>query len=98
MTQTTLSKETIKHLKALAHHLQPVLIVGDKGLTPSFMEEANQTLLHHELIKVKITGDRERRDTLASQLGRDLDAHLIQKIGHMAIFFKRNKKALKIEI
>ncbi len=43
-------------LKAKAHHLKPVILLGAKGLTPAVIEETNNALLIHELIKVKISG------------------------------------------
>lgn len=43
-------------LKAKAHHLKPVILLGAKGLTPAVVEETNVALTAHELIKVKLSG------------------------------------------
>lgn len=42
------------HLKTLAHHLQPVVMVGANGLTEAVLREAEQALLHHELLKIRV--------------------------------------------
>ncbi len=97
MTQIKLTNEHKKLLKGMAHHLDPVITVGDKGLSDSLLEEAEKTIAHHELIKVKIAeGDREERETIINELVTALDAQLITKIGRMAIIFKRNHEAPKI--
>ena len=52
----TLNKKQIQHLKSLAHHLNPVVMIGNNGLTEGVLAEAELALTHHELIKVKIAG------------------------------------------
>ena len=44
-------------LKSVAHHLEPVVIIGDAGLTPAVLREINVHLKSHELIKVRVTGE-----------------------------------------
>ena len=89
--------EHMKFLKGKAHHLDPVLILGDKGLTESFIKEANNALSHHELIKIKLAGrDRDERESITNELVSALNATLIQKIGSMIILFKRNHEEPKI--
>ncbi|MBA2709148.1 MAG: ribosome assembly RNA-binding protein YhbY [Tatlockia sp.] len=81
-------------LKALAHHLKPVVLLGAKGLTPAVIEEANIALKTHELIKVKINGaEKEDRQMIVSELCKELQADLIQLIGHTAILYRKNKES-----
>lgn len=97
MTQIKLTIEHIKFLKAKAHHLKPVLILGDNGLSEAFLEEASKALAHHELIKIKLAGrDRDERESITTEMVEALDATLIQKIGAMVILFKRNHEEPKI--
>lgn len=96
MTQIKLTNDHIKLLKAKAHHLNPVMIMGDKGLTENFVEETRRALAHHELIKVKVAGDKAERDALVKELIQVVDAQLVQQIGRMAVLFKRNHEAPKI--
>lgn len=79
-------------LKARAHHLQPVVILGNKGLTQAVIDETNQALLAHELIKVKINGvEKEARLTTARELVSQLQAELVQIIGNIAILYRPNE-------
>lgn len=97
MTQIKLTIEHIKFLKGKAHHLDPVLILGDKGVTESFIKEASKALSHHELIKIKLAGrDRDERESITEEILTALNASLIQKIGTMIVLFKRNNETPKI--
>ena len=78
-------------LKAQAHHLKPVVMLGAKGLTPAVVEETNIALLSHELIKVKINGaEKADRQLMAAELCNQLQADLIQLIGNTAILYRKN--------
>lgn len=78
-------------LKAKAHHLKPVILMGAKGLTPAVVDETNIALLAHELIKVKINGaEKGLRQSMARDLCQQLQAELIQLIGNTAIIYRKN--------
>ena len=78
-------------LKAKAHHLKPVILMGVKGLTDAVVEETNIALLSHELIKVKINGaEKADRQLIAAELCKQLQAELIQLIGSTAIIYRKN--------
>lgn len=86
-----LSKEQRQYLKGLAHHLKPVILVGDKGITDALISECKNSILHHELMKVRVAGtDREARDAAMTELAEALNATIIQKIGHVLTLYKRN--------
>ena len=58
-----LSERQRKYLRGLAHPLEPVILVGNAGLTEGVVKETARALHDHELVKVKIRGsDREARD------------------------------------
>lgn len=79
-----------QQLKARAHHLQPVVLLGAKGLTPAVIEETNIALHTHELIKVKINGaEKAERQNIASTLCQTLQADLVQLIGHTAVIYRK---------
>lgn len=81
-------------LKAKAHHLKPVVLLGAKGLTPAVIEETNVALTSHELIKIKINGaEKEDRRTIAIELCNQLNAELIQLIGTIVIIYRKNDEA-----
>lgn len=92
-----LTKEHIHALKGLAHPMKPVLIMGEKGVTESFLAEAERAIEYHELIKIRISGDdREAKKAIAAEITTALDANMIQHIGNVITLFKRNHEAPKI--
>ncbi len=79
-----------RHLRGLGHDLHPLVIVGEKGLSESVMTELDQTLEHHELIKVKVNaGDREEKKALIAELVEKSRAMLVQTIGHTALLYRK---------
>ncbi len=88
-----MSAKQRRHLRSLAHHLKPVVMLGQSGLTPAVLAEVGAGLEHHELIKVKInTGDRVERKALAEKIRDHAHAELIHSIGHMAVFYRANPR------
>ncbi|WP_133127586.1 ribosome assembly RNA-binding protein YhbY [Legionella nagasakiensis] len=78
-------------LKAKAHHLKPVILIGTKGLTPAVLDETNSALLAHELIKIKINGtEKSDRQMIAAEICKQLQANLVQLIGNIAIIYREN--------
>ncbi|ANN96814.1 TPA: ribosome assembly RNA-binding protein YhbY [Legionella pneumophila] len=79
-------------LKAKAHHLKPVVLLGAKGLTEAILAETNVALLAHELIKVKINGaEKEDRMQMAEELCEQLHAELVQMIGNTLVLYRKNE-------
>lgn len=94
-----LTQSQKRQLKALAHHLKPVVIIGDNGLTPAVMHEIVLALDHHELIKLRVNAeDREAREQMIAEICAETTAVLIQRIGHVATLFRRNPEAPRIEL
>ncbi len=88
-----LSNSQQKYLRSLAHQLNPVVRVGQHGLSENVMAEIEQALKHHELIKLKITvGDHAARDQVINTVLQESSAILIQSIGNVAVLFRRNRK------
>ncbi|HEY2629009.1 MAG TPA: YhbY family RNA-binding protein, partial [Usitatibacter sp.] len=57
-----LSASRRSELRAEAHTLSPVVIIGDKGLTDEVVKEIDRSLKAHELIKVRaFSDDRKAR-------------------------------------
>lgn len=88
-----LTESQKRFLRKHAHQLKPVVIIGDKGLSENVLNELNQTLEHHELIKVRVkAGDREERDELIGTLCAKACCNLVQRIGHIVIIYRPSKK------
>lgn len=75
--------------KARAHHLEPVVIVGDAGLTPAVLAEIDVHLKSHELIKIRVLGDnREARIGMIGAISESLRASPVQHIGKTLVMFR----------
>jgi RNA-binding protein len=88
----------LRHLRGLTHKLKPVVIVGDKGLSDSVMNEIESALEHHELIKIKLRGDRETRSAWMDEIASRSGAEPVHSIGQVACFFRRNREKPVIDI
>ena len=88
-----LSIQERKRLRQIGHALNPVVMVGDKGLTENVIEELARALNDHELIKVKVVAeDREARSALITELTETSGAQLVQSIGKIALLYKKAAK------
>ena len=95
----TLNESQKKHLRGLAHTIKPVVMVGQHGLKDTIFEEVEIALDAHELIKIKVSvGDREERDEIIQEICTRSDALLVQRIGNIAILFRRNPKRPRVEL
>ncbi|MEM7352057.1 MAG: ribosome assembly RNA-binding protein YhbY [Acidobacteriota bacterium] len=77
-----------KHLRGLAHSLQPVVRIGRGGLSDGVLAELDEALESHELIKIKLGADRDERRRISEEIGAGLDAALVGAIGRVAILFR----------
>ncbi len=90
----TLNNQQRKSLRAKAHHLKPLIRVGQKGITDSLIEETMQTLDRHELIKAHIAqDDRQVRSDCAKELASRCEAIIVHQIGKICILYKKNDTA-----
>ncbi len=86
-----LNTKDILALKARAHHLSPVVMIGQHGLTESVVKETDNALSAHELIKVRILGDeRDERVAIAEALCEAVDAQLVQHIGKLLVLWRKH--------
>lgn len=78
-----------KELKGLAHHLDPVVMIGDKGLSPAVLAEAEGALKAHGLIKIRVAGDdREARLAMLETLCAQLGCEKVQTIGKLLVVYR----------
>jgi RNA-binding protein len=76
-------------LKAQAHDLDPVVHVGQDGLTAAVVAEVDRALTAHELIKVRLAaGDREERHALAGDLAARTGAAAVQQVGKVLVLWR----------
>lgn len=86
---TTLTPAARRALRAQAHELHPVVIIGHSGLTPAVMHEIDVNLLAHELIKVRVANDsREEREAWFGRVCEELLAQPVQHIGKLLVIYR----------
>ena len=88
-----------RYLRGLAHTLKPVIMVGNKGISDALLAEFSIALDDHELVKVKLAGDdREERAAHIGKLGEAGHAEVVQSIGKVACFYRRNADKPKLAL
>jgi RNA-binding protein len=79
-----------KAFKARAHKLEPVVIVGAKGLTDEVIAEIDRALTAHELIKVRApVADRDERETLLEKIVEKTAAETVQYVGKVFVLYRK---------
>ncbi len=83
----------IRRLRALAHNLDPALLIGKNGITDATVKQAEESLEAHELIKcaTQSTSPLATKDT-GLELAQRLDAELVQVIGHRFVLYRLSKR------
>lgn len=88
------------HLRNLAHHLKPVVLVGADGVTPAVLDSVLDAFNTRELLKVKLQESapldvREAADVIARSLS---DVHAVQTIGRTAVLYRPDPDDPEIEL
>ena len=83
-------------LRAEAHGLKPVVMIGEAGLTPAVTKEIDLGLDSHGLIKVRVFGDdREARAAMYDTICEELQAAPVQHIGKLLVLYRPKKEVEK---
>ena len=89
MAELLLSQDKIIDLRAQAHRLSPLVLMGNGGLSPAVMKEIDRALQAHGLIKVRAApGEREQRQQMYEAIAEQLGAARIQSIGNTFVLFR----------
>lgn len=84
-----LNPAQLRFLRAQAHHLNPVVMVGNAGLSAAVLKEIGAALNAHDLIKIKVMNDeRSEREEMLKKICETLKAASIQHIGKTLIVYK----------
>ena len=98
MIRNTLTGKQKRFLRAMGTTLDPVVIVGKEGVTPTVVESARDAITKRELIKVRVLQNSpEPSKDAVTRLAERTDADLVQIIGRNGLLFKRNFKKPQIE-
>jgi RNA-binding protein len=94
-----LSEKQRKYLRGLAHGRDPIVMIGQSGLSPGVTRELDIALGAHELVKVRArVGDREQRDAILDELATSTSSALVQRIGNVGVFYRASKAKPKITL
>ena len=92
-----LNERQKKHLRRLGHALHPLVQMGNAGLTDAVAAEMDRALADHELVKASArVGDRGARDVALAGLASRTTSLLVQQIGNVGLFFRKNPKLTRI--
>lgn len=95
----SLTSSQKRYLRSLTHALNPVVMTGNKGVTAAVLKEFSSALEHHELIKVKLgCEDRTERAAQMAMLAETANAELVQTIGRVACYYRRNAEQPKLAL
>lgn len=94
----SLSNAQKRYLRGLTHGINPVVMIGEKGLTENVLDAIDEALDRHELVKIRLRTDREARRTMAEDIERRFGAEPVHAIGQVVCFFRRNPERPVIEL
>jgi len=81
-----------KYLRGIAHGLNPMIIIGSNGVTESLMAELENTLSHHEILKIKMaSAEREDRKAIVEFIVKETGSLLVQTIGKICVIYRQNE-------
>lgn len=89
MPKLELTSQERSALRAAAHPLHPVVLIGDRGLTAAVLEEIDRTLAAHELIKIRVAGaERDERDAMLAEICETLSCAAVHHLGKTLIIYR----------
>jgi RNA-binding protein len=97
MTALPLSARQRRKLRALAHPLKPIVLIGQSGLSDGVVQAVEAALLDHELIKVQMRQPEDKNATAAA-LADATGSALCGLVGHVVILYRRHPEAPRITI
>ena len=83
-----------KAFRGVAHHLDPVVAISDRGINDGIIAETERALSDHELIKIKVNAlEKSDRLALTQKLAQQTAATVVQNIGKVAVLYRKNERA-----
>lgn len=79
-----------KHLRALAHHVEPIVFVGKNGLTDGLIAAVDEALESHELIKIKFNDHKDEKKSIAAAIEERTESRVVGLIGNIATLYREH--------
>src|SRR5690606_20363200 len=98
MPKLEITSQERSALRAAAHPLRPVVLIGDRGLSDSVLKEIDLNLNAHQLIKVRVAGEeREARNAMLETICDSLSCALVHHLGKTLIIYRPDPTAQKAQ-
>lgn len=98
MPKLDISSQERSALRAAAHPLRPVVLIGDRGLSESVLKEIDRNLSAHHLIKVRVGGEeRDARETMLEAICESLSCAPVHHLGKTLIIYRPDVEAMRAQ-
>jgi RNA-binding protein len=94
MAATTLTAAERRRLRGAAHALHPLAQVGRQGVSEPFLAEIDRALASHELIKIRLRGERSEREEQLRAIGERLGCATVTTVGGIAVLFRKGEATM----
>jgi len=93
VSDTTLTGKQLRFLRARAHRLKPIIIIGSERCSPGVVQHVDDALEQHELIKVRLT-DAAKGEVIAAAdaLTQGTGCTIAQRIGHTLVLYRERRE------
>ena len=99
MLRNSLTGKQKSFLRSMGQKLEPVVMMGKEGVTPTVVKAAQEAIKKRELIKVRVLQNcQEEPEDAITMLAERADVNLVQIIGRNGLLFKRNYDKPKIDL
>jgi RNA-binding protein len=96
MPKLDITSQERSALRAAAHPLRPVVLIGDRGLSEAVLKEIDLNLDAHHLIKVRVSGeDRDARHAMLEVICDALSCAAIHHLGKTLIIYRPDQEAAR---
>ncbi len=95
---STLTAPQRKRLRSLAHHLQPIVLIGKQGVTDAVIGAVNDALEVYELIKIRFNEHKDAKKLLTAEIAERTRCEIAGIIGHVAILYREQEDPEKRSI
>ena len=88
MANKELSNNQKKFLRKLAHSINPVVMVGQNGLSDGVVDELVISMEKHEILKLKVRVEKEDKQQIIDKVLAITNAQLIQVVGNVIVIYR----------
>lgn len=88
-----LTGKQVRQLRSLAHHLNPVINIGRADINDGLVDQTEECLEAHELVKCAVQdGSMLTAREAAQQLAERTGADVVQVIGHRFTLYRESSR------